>query len=587
MYINNIIKFLITIILIYFYYLFKHLIHEKRSINIPKEINGNPEINKIIKENFFIIDSNSLEGVLSYLYGYSVSKNGIITNNYYKRIGHYEEPESQGAYVLIKRNGNEIQIYQDYYGSYGVYIYENKNYFAFSNSFLLLVKYLSGNENMTFNEDFADNLIISAYSSPSIYESLVKEINKIPSNSFITINIKEKKYKINYIDQQRYTIPFESEEGLKIIDNWVDKWGYIFRSLKKKTDNIIMDLSGGFDTRAVLSVLYNSGIDLNSILIHSINKKVHTLEEDFKIATNISSKLGFKLNNKILNSEGTIFDLKTSLDISMYTRLGFHKDLYFVRKFLKKPKFLFSGGWGEILRGFPNMPIQEYIEAKCSRERNICNYEKFYNSSKMLLTRSINRLKKERKYNDDYELSIDLFLKGEGANHFGKSCVQSFITNLYKLEPLADPDIKKLKISKNNERSYNDLIAYIYTRFCGELINFPFDSKRILNNESIKFAQRLNNKNLPYKIKSDYNNNFFIDNKRESPVYPSEYGGNSNNYLQNIYLSRHFISTINKIYNNNVYNWAKNHMEKSNYRPLRNFNSLFAISIIFRYLSNK
>lgn len=521
------------------------------------------------------------------MYGYSVSKNGIITNNYYKKKGHYEEPESQGAYVYIKRNGDSIQINQDYYGSYGIYIYENKRHFAFSNSFLLLVEYLGGKENMTFNEDFADNLIITAYSSPSIYESLVKEINKIPSNSFITINIKKKKYKINYIDQKRYTIPFESEEGLKIIDNWVDKWGYIFRSLKKKTDNIIMDLSGGFDTRAVLSVLYNSGIDLNSILIHSINKKVHTLEEDFKIATNISSKLGFKLNNKILDNEGTIFDSKTSLYTSMYIRLGFHKDLFFSNKFLKKPKFLFSGGWGEILRGFPNMPIQEYIEAKCSIEKNINNYEKFYNSSKRLLTRSVNRLKKERKYNDNYELSIDLFLKGEGTNHFGKACVESFISNLYKLEPLADPDIKKLKISNNNERAYNDLIAYIYTRFCGELINVPFDSKRILNNDSIKMAKRMNNKNLPYKIKSDYNENFYIDDTRESPIYPSVNESKYNNYLQKIYLSKHFISNINKIYNNNVYNWAKNHMEKSNYRPLRHFNSLFAISIIFRYLSQE
>ena len=80
------------------------------------------------------------------MYGYSVSKNGIITNNYYKRIGRYEEPEPQGAYVLVKRNGNTIQINQDYYRSYGVYIYENKRYFAFSNSFLLLVEYLGGKQ---------------------------------------------------------------------------------------------------------------------------------------------------------------------------------------------------------------------------------------------------------------------------------------------------------------------------------------------------------------------------------------------------------------------------------------------------------
>ena len=30
---------------------------------------------------------------------------------------------------------------------------------------------------------------------------------------------------------------FKSEEGLKLIDNWVNKWAYIFRSLKKKTNN--------------------------------------------------------------------------------------------------------------------------------------------------------------------------------------------------------------------------------------------------------------------------------------------------------------------------------------------------------------
>ena len=101
------------------------------------------------------------------MYGYSISEKGIITNNYYKKIGHYETPAPQGVYVLIRRNGNIIEIIQDYYGSYGVYAFENKGYFAFSNSFLLLEKFLIGTQNMTFNKDFADNLI-SGLCSPSI-----------------------------------------------------------------------------------------------------------------------------------------------------------------------------------------------------------------------------------------------------------------------------------------------------------------------------------------------------------------------------------------------------------------------------------
>jgi len=543
-------------------------------------------MNKLIKENFFIIESNRLEEVSSYFYGYSVSKKGIITNNYYREIGFYEDPDPQGVYVLVKRNENTIQINQDYYGSYGVYIYENKGYFAFSNSFLLLVEYLIGNENMTFNEDFADNLIISDLCSPSIYETLVKEIIKIPSNSFITINIKEKKYKINYIDQQRYTIPFESEEGLKIIDKWIDKWGYIFRSLKKKTDNISLDLSGGFDTRTVLSVLTNSGIDLNHILIRSYGGKVHTYEEDFKIATNISSKLGFNLNDKKLDEDSSNFDIKTSLDISMYIKLGLHKDFYFRTKFFNKPRFYFTGGWGGVLRGYPNMPIQEYIEIISSGTRDV-NNKKFQDSSKRLLNRSVNRLEQERKYNDDYELSIDLYLRGRGINHFGKACAELFMANEYRLQPLADPDIKKLKISNNSHKSLHNLIAYIYVRFSPDLIYFPFQGKRVINYNSIKMAEKINNKNIPYKIKSDYNKNFYIDNQRKSPIYPSKFEPKPDDYLKKIFQGKNFISNINKIYNNSVYNWAKKYNEKSNYNPLRHFNSLLAIIVILEDLSKK
>ena len=95
---------------------------------------------ELIEQNFFIIDSNNLEKIQSIMYGYSVSKKGILTNNYYKKLGYYEEPDPLGVYVMIRKIGEEIRIDQDFYGGFGLYIYENKNtgYFAFSNSFLLL-----------------------------------------------------------------------------------------------------------------------------------------------------------------------------------------------------------------------------------------------------------------------------------------------------------------------------------------------------------------------------------------------------------------------------------------------------------------
>ena len=152
--------------------------------------------NKLIEENFFIIDSNNLEKIESHLYGFIISNKGILTDNYYKLLGKYEEPGPFGAYVMIRKFSNEIRLNQDFYGSFGIYIYKNKDteYFALSNSFLLLEEYLYTNQNLSFNKDFADNFIISELCTPSIYETMINEIEKLPSNIFLSINIENKKF---------------------------------------------------------------------------------------------------------------------------------------------------------------------------------------------------------------------------------------------------------------------------------------------------------------------------------------------------------------------------------------------------------
>ena len=124
--------------------------------------------NNLIKENFFVIDSNNLKSIKSHVYGFSVSKTGILTDNYFKKKNYTEDPEPQGAYKMIRKNEEEIRISQDYFGSFGLYLYENKNkdYFALSNSFLLLEEYLVGKQKFSFNKVFVDNFIITPFCSP-------------------------------------------------------------------------------------------------------------------------------------------------------------------------------------------------------------------------------------------------------------------------------------------------------------------------------------------------------------------------------------------------------------------------------------
>ena len=440
------------------------------------------------------------------MFGFTVSKKGILTDNYYKKYGYIEEPEPIGAFVMIKKIANEIWITQDFLGSYGIFLYENKNkeYFALSNSFLLLQEFLVGRQNISFNKDFADNFLISDLCTTSIHETLIKEISRLPSNIIININIENKILKFLYVDYQENTIPLESEEGMKIIDSWVDKWGYIIRSLKNKTDNIFSDLSGGFDTRAMLSILLKSGINLNHILINSARDKNHGHDEDFAIASNISSKFGFKLNNAILNKNNIRWDLKNSLSCTKYSKLGFHKEFYLRDKFFEIPRFGFTGSGGEIIRGAPGCPIDEYIKSISSKGKKIKGHkEEFFNSSMRICNRSIEILKRKKTFDNDYEISSFLYTKGRARHHFGTLTVEAFISNIYILQPLIDPDIKKIKYDISGNLPH-DLIAYIYVRFGDGLIDFPIEGKRYINFESIKKAKVLNNKLHPFKIKSDY-----------------------------------------------------------------------------------
>ena len=105
----------------------------------------------------------------------------------------------------------------------------------------------------------------------------------------------------------------------------------------------------------------------------------------------------------------------------------------------------------------------------------------------------------------------------------------------------------------------------------------PFERKRELNQESIKKAEKLNKKLQPYKIKLNYNENFYIDIERNfsAPFSKEKY---PNEYLRKIFKSQKFIKIINQIYDKNVYKWSKKYSKSYKFFPLRHGYGLFAIA---------
>jgi len=265
---------------------------------------------------------------------------------------------------------------------------------------------------------------------------------------------------------------------------------------------------------------------------------------------------------------------------SIYSKLGFHKQFYFKNEFNKNPRFSFRGAGGESLRGYPGEPISQFINR--NSYKNINSHEKeFYHSSKRIFNRSISLLKNIFTLNNDYEKAFFLYSKALGRNHFGKESLEAYMANVYFIEPLLDHDIKRIKYNVSGKFPH-DLISYIYIRFASELINFPFQGNRSLNIESIKKAERLNNEFIPYKIKSNYNNNFYIDIKRSISAEPKRDNININDYFNNLSNSIQFIDIINKKYDIKVYNWAKEYIKNSKYFPLRHIYGLLAVAITYK-----
>ena len=54
------------------------------------------------------------------MYGYIITKKGILTDNYFKALGNYGDPEPLGVYVMIKKTGDILQINQDFNGAFGL-----------------------------------------------------------------------------------------------------------------------------------------------------------------------------------------------------------------------------------------------------------------------------------------------------------------------------------------------------------------------------------------------------------------------------------------------------------------------------------
>ena len=535
---------------------------------------------------FFIIDSNTVNGITEKIYGFAITKYGIIDNNNlnYKNRKYID---GCGAYVHIYKSNNEIIITQDDLGSYGIYIYKNKNYFALSNSFFLLVSYLTDSVDITFNRDYANHLILSTLCSVSYSQTMVNEISILDRYAIIHINTDNKSIYINYKSTESQLYSIENYDAIYLLDEWYNKWRYIIKNIYTKNKNLIIALSGGIDSRISFLLALKADIDLNNTMVRSIKDNLHTHVEDYNIAQKIAKFFNFNLNNeKCLDNDYIYYNTNDVFNICLYGKLFFHKQLYIKNIWYKRKRFLLSGNGGETIREYWNMPPHEltnYLSLKTKFYSKYTANELKKSLHKILEDTYKNISKKLGTINDPCEISMNTYLETRCRNHFGKSTVETLFSNTYTLSPLLDPILQKIQKNTKNCTDKNLLISLIFSRYCPELLNFPFEGGRTIDPKTIQYAQQINNRYPLLKTNNNTKNNFLLP-KTENRYY-SFYNDKKTTlqieaYIQSIFNSKLFSTYIQNIYNNDIYYIAKQYNKRIQFYPTQEILPLIAIVLL-------
>ena len=518
-------------------------------------------MNNFTDDEFFIIDSNNINSIKTKFYGYGIVNDKIITKS---KFNSPDELNGNGAYIFIDSNNDTISLFQDHVGSYGLYLYEHEDYFAISNSFLKLTEFLSKSDKpISLNKDYANYYLSVALTVSVPDETLINEITMLSRNCIVHIDKESKKLTTEELDFKETTISLDTEEGIKILDDWYFRWVELFRELRKKTNSMRFDLSGGFDSRIVAALWLTANINLNNVLINS--SKNEALKEDLKIASEIAEHFNFKLNlpKKHKLKPVTIIE---SLNAELYPQFGFHKTRFWKPYKFEETNYRISGHCGGLMRHDLNYTLQEY-------EEKIINRTKLYDKEIYESTKKLFEIKNE-KYCEKYNLDINskklttIFYKdSRNRHHFGKSWIGDYSCNIITIAPLSDPNLMKLKLHTDSCDDGLLLYALIFLRYCPDLINFKVEHNRQINEKTIRYANEINNK-FPFKPKNyDFIEGPELDNKFENKeaIFKTK---DIQTKFKEIFYSKNFIKEYEKNFTKQSYKRIKKNTETKNRNKL-------------------
>lgn len=403
-------------------------------------------------------------------------------------------------------------------------------------------------------------------------------------SAVIELDIPQKALSWHLVDYKENSVDLDSPEGMQILDGWYRKWTSIVKDLVDSGEDVFFDLSGGLDSRMTLLLALGSGADLNKIYFNSANNDLYTHTEDYEIASQMAEHFGFTLNNAgILSNDVDNYSVEDILNMNWYIQGCFHKENYFRHRRLKKMRYHIGGTGGETVRAYLHYDEKTYV----SRFNNaVLNYHlkdilQVQDSIESAMRKTLDELNGKfksfgRPFANFNDMAAFVYRETRNRNHFGKTTVLGYYSNIFSLSPLLDSDLARLKLCVSQDKSdMNALCTLLFERYCPKLLDFKIQGNRKFDETTIQNVRAVN-RAFPYAakpaeihVRADMKS--VRMNEIESvPANPQDINSTPNKFQRNAFYSDEVKNAFFANYNKGAYYYILQDSKTRRFHPLMN-----------------
>lgn len=447
---------------------------------------------------FFVVSSwdSSRKDIFS---GYSFLKNDFLfeQKGYDLYCEYHGKPDlldlNDGRFSIVRFEKGKVSARVDDFGQDLIFYYCNQENWAISNSFRDLFHFLN-EKGQTLTPDL--ELMALGKIKHTLFQSLIsndtyfKEIKILPIDKVLVIFKENEKYGINLMTCNELNKSSDDNLSIQDVKNILLK----FRErnitkldvINKYFDKIICDISGGNDSRIVLSLLLNS-TNLKNIRF-ATNRN---WQKDYEVSQILAKKYNLKINNSGFYKKTVGY--VESYDLWKRGNLGVYFPIYFSKHSQPTPVIHFHGAGGGNIRNAYKYDYEgfcEFLSAKLSKDDDLLII-------KDKLLRQFNQLGLDV---NDKQVMMYHYRNFRSRFHFGRSTFRNL--NDYIFSPLYSIELLKLtKYYKN--KPFNQIYFDLLTVIQPDLRKIKFDTEdKNFTVENYKLEVPFEDLSHPLKIES-------------------------------------------------------------------------------------